>query len=306
MGLVYFPRPSPPDVNYPTPPPGRVGCGRRAGDFYSEDVVPDRILKELERTTPRFHSGLAAGLHDPTVTFVCPTYGTAALKPHLLNEAVYWYLRQTYPHRELLILNDAPGQTLVCKDILAAQGVRIVNWPYRIRTLGEKYNLMVLLAAGSVIIPQEDDDVSLPWRAEQAVSMLSDYPYWTPGLWWYYEFGSGAMRADGNGYGHNCSAYRRAEFYNRYEKTTGDQDARIHRWAEANLTVNPTRLTDPKDISYVYRWGVSGRHLSGYGAGKMQAAYDAMTAGPDGEYEVKGEAGVDWVNAAAGACQWQK
>lgn len=248
------------------------------------------------------HSGLG-GLADTLVTFCCPTYGTAALRPHLLNELVYWYTRQTYPFRELLILNDAPGQKLYCTDLLKAEGVRIVNWPYRIPTLGEKCNLMVLLAAGSVILPQDDDDVSLPWRAEDAVKQLAKYDYWTPGLWWYYEVGSGQIKADGNGYGHNCSAYRRAALYNKYEKTTGNQDAKAHQYALENLRTNPYKLVDPNRINYVYRWGVTDRHLSGFGpVDQMQAVYNQIDPGPDGDYEVKAVRENDWVKLHEAAC----
>lgn len=260
----------------------------------------ERILQELGRAPVFIHSGI--GYLDPVVTFCCPTFGTAALRPDLLNEVVYWYLRQTYPHRELLILNDAPGQKLWCTNLLVASGVRIINYPMRIATLGEKRNLMTMLAAGAIILPQDDDDISLPKRAEQAVKMLVSSDYWTPGRWWFYEHRFDTMVPDCNGYGHNCCAFRRAALYNRYEATSGDEDAKVHAWALNNLRVEDFAITDPKELTYIYRWGITDRHISGFATGvnQMQVAYDSFDPGPDGEYEVKAEAGADWISRIAG------
>jgi hypothetical protein len=248
--------------------------------------VPDREILQHLLEPPRPHR---ASMSLPLVTFLMPTFGRAARQPHLLSEAVYWVTRQAYPNWELLIVNDAPGQTLVTDT----PGVRILNWPRKLKSLGEKMNLGVNLAAGSIILPCEDDDVSLPWRAKQAVEALNEYDYWQPGLWWYEEAAACRAVADGKGVGHNCSAYRRSSFMGRYQPITKGHDAAARAYAEAYLRCNPNPVAGPAEISYVYRWGVSDFHLSG--RPDMEAAYAAADPGPAGTYPVIPAAGKDYV-----------
>ena len=85
-----------------------------------------------------------------------PTFGRPAYVP----EAVACFLQQDYPRKELILLNDCPGQTYV-GDV---EGVRIVNVPNRFQTLGEKRNASIEMARGEIIAVWDDDDISLPWR----------------------------------------------------------------------------------------------------------------------------------------------
>lgn len=83
----------------------------------------------------------------PLVTCVCPTFNRPSEGMELLEEAVESFLRQDYEQKELLILNDCPEQVLVCD----APGVRVVNFPSRFPSLGEKRNAGVRLARGTLI-----------------------------------------------------------------------------------------------------------------------------------------------------------
>lgn len=229
-------------------------------------------------------------ISDPMVSFLVPTHGRAAIESGLLSELVYWFGQQTYIPREMLILNDVPDQTLICE----APGVRVINWPSKIRTLGEKRNLLTLMAAGSICVPQDDDDIPLPWRAEQAVLALREAEFWAPRLWWYSHAGE-PMRPDRNGYGGNSAAYRRGALLGRYSAITPYEDREIVQWAYDNLKCNDLPLTDPADISYVYRWNVSRNHLSGF-APEMDQAYKEMETGPAGTYTIVPKMGeTDWV-----------
>jgi cellulose synthase/poly-beta-1,6-N-acetylglucosamine synthase-like glycosyltransferase len=57
------------------------------------------------------------------VSCVCPTYNRPPHYHHLLEEAIESFLRQDYPNKELIVLNDCPGQELICDG----PGVRVVN-----------------------------------------------------------------------------------------------------------------------------------------------------------------------------------
>lgn len=101
----------------------------------------------------------------PLISCVMPTYG----RPLYVNEAVAMFLRQDYPDRELIVLNDCPGQTYVC-DL---PQVRVVNRPERYPTLGEKRNGAIELARGELIAVWDDDDVYLPWRLSYSLAAMT-------------------------------------------------------------------------------------------------------------------------------------
>ncbi len=92
----------------------------------------------------------------PFISCIMPTYG----RPQYVNESVAMFLAQDYPYKELVILNDCPGQHFA-SDI---PNVRVINHDARFASLGEKRNRCIELAQGSVIAIWDDDDVYLPWR----------------------------------------------------------------------------------------------------------------------------------------------
>lgn len=240
-------------------------------------------------------------MSTPLVTYACPTFGRAARQPHLMNELVYWFTQTTYQNCELVILNDCAGQTLVC-DV---PGVRVVNTASRIPSLGDKMNELVALAEGEIVIPWEDDDVSLPWRAAQAVRMLAgEWEYWNPRAYWSHTTADKYFRADGKGYGHNASAYRRRAFLNRYEPHSKGHDSAAESWAQKNLNCNPQKITDYGEASYVYRWGVSDLHLSAFwGSRDLDELYLNNDPGPPGVYRIEPRMRFDYPAARERALQ---
>ncbi len=203
------------------------------------------------------------------VSCICPTYGRPPHHLHLLEECVYWFTRQDYAKRELVILNDCSSQRLIC-DV---DRVRVVNLPKRFATLGDKYNALLALCRGEVILPWEDDDISLPHRISQCVRHLGLSDYYNPRGQWYED--AGKLHTDHNqGVCHNASAYRRGTVV--YESVTGSQDAQADFYARTHLNCSPVTLTRPADWDYVYRWGVSDCHLSGFG--NMDDAYAKQAA----------------------------
>lgn len=222
------------------------------------------------------------------ISFLMPVFNRPSQFPHLVNEAIYWYIRQDYPNKELIILSHAEGQTIKCN----VPGVRVYNEGF-IESLGTKMNMLVELAKGEICLPFEDDDISLPWRAQQAVDALVDgYDYWTPGLFWYYNKGEKPV-ANGTGVMHCCSAYRRLAFLYAYCNTSQGHDTKVHEWAMKNLRCNKTRITDPQQISYFYRWGIC-NHLSGTSP-YMDETYKETEAGPPGEYLLEPVMAEDFV-----------
>ncbi|MGZ5227755.1 MAG: glycosyltransferase [Burkholderiales bacterium] len=197
------------------------------------------------------------------VSCLCPTFNRVPLKQWLLEEAIECFLRQDYQDKELIILNDCPRQTLVCK----LPNVLVLNLPRRMSSLGEKRNLLVSVARGDVFFPWDDDDISLPTRLSKSIELLGDeYEYYNPARYW--QMDSTGLRADHPlGVGHNCSAYRR-DVFNRvggYAHVSSGEDADIDMRMREHGKFVPFKNTNfgPAEWFYIYRWGVSSTHLSG-------------------------------------------
>lgn len=198
--------------------------------------------------------------NPPLVSCILPTYNRPPSHQHLVEEAIESFLRQDYPNKELIVVNDCPEQELVCD----APGVRVVNVPRRFRTLGEKRNFGVQLARGELIAPWDDDDINLPWRLSLSVERLGNAGYFNPKMSWFMM--AGKLFSDcSTGVGHNHSLMTRDAFeaVGGYPAISLGEDAEIDGALFANVScVGEERLPRP-EWYYIYRWGVSPAHLSG-------------------------------------------
>jgi glycosyltransferase involved in cell wall biosynthesis len=227
------------------------------------------------------------------VSCICTTFNRPPEHQWLLEEAIESFLRQDYPDRELIVLNDCPGQELVCE----APDVVVINVPRRFRSLGEKCNAAVALASGELIAPWDDDDVSLPWRLSRSLDLLGGGDYLNPHGYWFFD-GGGLHLDHPIGYSHNCSIFTRRAFdlVGGYSHRSGGQDVDLDTWfaSDARIASAPA-LVGPADWWYVYRWGVSPVHLS------ARAQHDAWYADVGtldvrpGRYELRPRWQVDWV-----------
>jgi len=200
----------------------------------------------------------------PLVSCICPTYNRPPTHQHLIEEAIESFLRQDYPNKELLILNDTPGQELHCD----APGVVVVNVNDRYPTLGEKCNAAVAMSHGELIAPWDDDDISLPWRLSLSVEKLAGGDYFNPRVYWMM-WGERLGDDHQMGYSHNASLFSRAAFerVGGYRSISNGYDRDIDR----GLTQADNRVYDPwtrqspallNEWFYIYRWGVSNAHVS--------------------------------------------
>jgi glycosyltransferase involved in cell wall biosynthesis len=200
------------------------------------------------------------------VSCICPTYNRPPHYQHLLEEAIASFLRQDYPNKELIVLNDCPGQELICDE----PGVRVVNVAERFPSIGDKLNAAVGLARGELIAPWDDDDINLPWRLSLSVERLGDGDYFNPRSYWFLD--NDGLHVDHSmGYAHNASLFRRAAFegVGGYPSVSLGADAALDAaFSGLAHAVDPRRgnkeLTQGEWF-YIYRWGVSPVHMSGSG-----------------------------------------
>lgn len=198
---------------------------------------------------------------DDGVSCLCLTYG----RPHLLEEAIESFLRQTWPGtKELLVLNDHPAQILRCDR----PGVVVVNLPRRLPTLGEKRNLSVALARYDNLLVWDDDDIYLPWRIDETMRRLPRDQFFKCPHAWVMNDGTIKPEPEYNLF-HGGTAYTRWLFHRAggYARLNGGEDCDLeHRFQH----VTPTKgefwphTTLPKDrLYYIYRWGHGSYHATG-------------------------------------------
>lgn len=203
------------------------------------------------------------------VSCLMATYNRGPAGEPLLAEAVECFLRQTLPpkDRELVILNDTPGQPVRCD----APGIRVLNVPHRFVTLAAKYDHLAKFARSESLAVWDDDDLHLPHRLEFSLSKLGDGDYWYTTRHVFARVGDPWVYG-GTCVGHNAAVFRRS-LWDKVGGFRGDadwdqkfqRDAAALIAAETGLTperaIAPESISDP-EVYYVYRWGVSAAHVS--------------------------------------------
>ena len=101
----------------------------------------------------------------PAITCLCPTYG----RFQLLRRALACFLAQTYPNKQLLILNDAPKAIEDPLEELPAA----VFWVPPFENLGEKRQSLLEGAHTPLVAHWDDDDIYLPWHLDDCVDALA-------------------------------------------------------------------------------------------------------------------------------------
>ncbi len=103
--------------------------------------------------------------HRPLVSCIMPTHNRRPLVPR----AVAYFLRQDYPKRELILVDDGTDPV---KDLMPDDPrVRYLRREGRL-TVGAKRNLACEAATGEIIAHWDDDDWMAPWRLSYQVESL--------------------------------------------------------------------------------------------------------------------------------------
>ncbi len=195
----------------------------------------------------------------PLVSCLCLTYA----RPRYLREAVWCFLQQDWPNKELVIVNDHPEPITLDH---AYPGIQVHNLPQRFPSLGAKRNFSFRAARGDYLMIWDDDDLVLPWRLSLTMRHLLAAPekwVFRPTRAWVSFFNRDYEVKEYQS--HPSTAYRRAAFDQAggyTEMNTGedaDFDTRIQRdrWISYRAPVH--------DLYYVYRWGIDVHHISGLG-----------------------------------------
>lgn len=207
----------------------------------------------------------------PKVACVCPTYGRFG-ESHdhtiVIAEAVESFLRQTYPNKSLILINDTPNQKIVCN----ARGVTVINSSERYSSIGFKRNAAIQAATDAdIIFVWDDDDISLPCRIANGVLSLtrSDASYMGERNVWVSRGNENYYHDRPGGQGLTASAYYWRDDVLRIpyqDKSFGEDHALYADLMAAGLPVGHASRA-PHDIGLIYRWDYLVRHVSAYGDG---------------------------------------
>lgn len=178
-----------------------------------------------------------------------------------LREAITCFVKQGYPNKELIILNNHEVP-LICE----LPQVKIYNQP-GYETLGHCRMRLLELANGEFLRTWDDDDLYLPWAITQGVEMIGDAPAWKPQRSWHslrnkdYELNQNVYEA---------SITFRKEVVQRYgyQLSGGDE----HHPLMVGLQREGCKLDEMESwASYVYRWGTPLHRISGtIGSGTIE------------------------------------
>lgn len=200
-------------------------------------------------------------INRPPVSCICLTYG----RPHVLEEAIYAFLQQDYGGpKELIVLNDYAQQTLVFDH----PEVRVINVPQRFRTVGEKMNVAVALAAHKLLFVWDDDDIYLPHRLSFSVDKYKPVKgFFKPDKAWILD----NNRLDGpvKNLFHvgSCWSRQRFDAVRGYVADGTGYDWIFEKRLKAAFPgAIQTYDIKPEEIYYLYRWnGTGSYHMSGFG-----------------------------------------
>ncbi len=198
----------------------------------------------------------------PAVSAICLTYG----RPAVLEEAIYAFLQQEYPGRkELIVLNDYVDQHLTYDHA----EVQVFNVTKRFRTVGEKMNAAVALAAHDLLFVWDDDDLYLPHRLRFSVDRFEPTQgFFKPNKAWTWD--NGALSGPNENLFHVGSCWSRALFdaVRGYPAEGTGYDLVFEQRLEQHVPgCTAPYLIQPEDIYYLYRWaGTGSYHMSSFGS----------------------------------------
>lgn len=199
------------------------------------------------------------------ISCLMPTYNRFPNNGSIVNEAVNSFLIQSYPDKELIICNDTPNQVLSFDH----PDIVVLNVPNRFESLSHKLRFMIANATGDYFCRWDDDDINLPWRLELSASKVLGKDEWRCENHYYAPRNVISKITEFPGNSHNMSIWSKDvlnRFGNGYPMHTtpfGGED-QVFNKVLVDLGYPPNgELLEPMMIFYIYRWGVTGNHLSG-------------------------------------------
>ncbi|MCU0493398.1 MAG: glycosyltransferase [Chloroflexaceae bacterium] len=150
-------------------PPARRLATARQREVGQQRVAPRRPMPTVAGQPPAHVADrpLRAPLRpaEPLVSCIMPTHN----RPAYMQQAMHYFQQQSYPQRELLIIDD--GDADQQGNIPADRRIRYLHLPER-QSIGAKRNRACALAQGDYIAQWDDDDWYGPERLRSQLTPL--------------------------------------------------------------------------------------------------------------------------------------
>ena len=130
---------------------------------HTKSAQPSPRARPVQRRRAQENAAATA----PLISCIMPTCDRLAL----VAQSIRYFLRQDYPHRELIIVDDGtePAERLIPQD----ERIRYLRLDER-QTIGYKRNLACECSRGTLIAHWDDDDWSADWRLSYQANALSE------------------------------------------------------------------------------------------------------------------------------------
>jgi|SRR6185437_954288 len=185
----------------------------------------------------------------PFVTCLCPTYQ----RPRLLDKSIQMFLSQDYPadRRELLIFDDSDSAAWLDRDSTL---VRYYWFQNRFKSMPEKYNEMLKLALGDVLVVWDDDDLYKPWHISAHVNTTKYGRFSKPSMV-ESDYTGNVELEDASGRFHGSIAFQRGPKWPETNSETFDQ------MMIAKLGMPMDTLSANPNPSYRFQWHTGHYHM---------------------------------------------
>ena len=100
------------------------------------------------------------------ISCICPTYN----RQHFLEKSIKLFLLQTYPKKELIIVDDSPKPFV--SELLKDKHIKYFHYKTRFPSIGAKRNECIRKSSGSIISHWDDDDFHNPLRLEKQAKKM--------------------------------------------------------------------------------------------------------------------------------------
>ena len=201
-----------------------------------EYFIDDReFYRQFSKAAPIIRPATGAG---PRISCLMPT----ADRREFLATSIACFLDQTYPWRELVVIDD--GDQPIADLVAGRPGMRYVRLAQR-TVLGTKRNIAAEIATGELLAHWDDDDWSHPERLARQVAALhdsvdvcglNDMLWWEPSSQraWRYRYPGCRPWVAGNTFAYHKDAWRRSPFP---AQSVGEDTAFL--WGSGRFSIRP-------------------------------------------------------------------
>ena len=239
------------------------------------------IRHRTKITAPEEHARLRAKM--PEITCIMMYFGRKALA----EEAIESFLYQTYPAKQLLIVNTHPDPVWFDEDL---PDITVLNVEDTFETIPEKFNFALDHVHTEWFTLWDDDDIWLPdhlVNLVRSIKQRNGLPRMV-GNPKRYKWSNGKIKSVSNSSLGQCFIYETCDYRLDPKRLDHGVDFMLK-----NLKWD-RQIIENQSPSFIYRWGTGDRHLSSGGQNELRAAKQKKIVAEKNKIPLKGPMKPHW------------